>query len=128
MLTMRRKIESQQNFWNAQHQKRGTVGLEGKDFISKPNNTAVEYAAYLPKNARILELGCANGRDARWLAELGHHIVAVDFAQVALDQMMQIAQQQKVSTNIFPLLHDFSSGNLPSLPLESFDGFYARSS
>lgn len=125
---MARLPESQKLFWDAQHQKRGTIGEEGNSHANVPNASARAFLTYLPNKARILELGCANGRDARWFAAQGHQVVAVDFSPVALAQMMQIAKDQRVDKSIYPLEHDFSTGMLPIMPVNTFDAFYSRSS
>ena len=45
---------------------------------------AREIATRLAASARILELGCGNGRDAAFFAGRGHHVSAVDFSEVAI--------------------------------------------
>jgi SAM-dependent methyltransferase len=37
--------------------------------------------------ARVLDVGCGNGRNGRWLAERGSDVVGVDLARAVLDQV-----------------------------------------
>ncbi|GAB4086009.1 class I SAM-dependent methyltransferase [Myceligenerans cantabricum] len=37
--------------------------------------------------ARVLDVGCGNGRNGRWLAERGAHVVGVDLAAAVLDEV-----------------------------------------
>ncbi|HII41049.1 MAG TPA: class I SAM-dependent methyltransferase [Thermoplasmata archaeon] len=48
---------------------------------SEPWPEVLSFATTLPSNARIVDVGCGNGRHARTLAAEGHPIVAVDFAR-----------------------------------------------
>lgn len=36
------------------------------------------FCAYLPKGAAVLDAGAGEGHDARWLAEQGYHVTAID--------------------------------------------------
>ncbi len=117
----------QQFFWDKQHKDRGIQGHEGNDLKFTPNSLAVELQNILPPSSNILEIGCANGRDARFFAMHGHTVVGIDISKVALTQMMNLAKQQGCDTHITPIHHDISQG-LPTLRALSFDCFYARSS
>ena len=48
---------------------------------AEPWPEVLSFAASLPAEARIVDVGCGNGRHARSLAAAGHRIVAVDFAR-----------------------------------------------
>ncbi len=93
-----------------------------------PNQTALEFCQYLPLKATVLEVGCANGRDARHFASQGHQVFGVDFSAIALDQMMQIAIAQDLYEQIVPIQHDYSDGSVPLDGYQILHGFYARSS
>lgn len=51
---------------------------------SLPSALAREWAAELAAGSRILELGCGLGADARYFAEHGHHVLAVDYSRPAI--------------------------------------------
>jgi len=48
---------------------------------AEPWPEVLSFATTLPVGARIVDVGCGNGRHARTLAAAGHSIVAVDFAR-----------------------------------------------
>jgi len=48
---------------------------------AEPWPEVLSFAAGLPGDARIADVGCGNGRHARSLAAEGHPVVAVDFAR-----------------------------------------------
>jgi len=88
--------------------------------------SAITFERYLSPGSTILEVGCANGRDARYWARRGHNVLAADFSQVALTQMMDLAQNQALDHKITPIHHDVSDGMLPDIDTP-FNAFYARS-
>jgi SAM-dependent methyltransferase len=77
-------------------------------------------------NARIAEVGSANGRDARYWAMRGYNVDCMDFSFVALEQLVEHAERQGIADKINPLLFDANSGKLPQ-EIGEIDGFYARS-
>ncbi|MEI8067513.1 MAG: methyltransferase domain-containing protein [Candidatus Shapirobacteria bacterium] len=121
-------IPNQMDLWDKQHMHRGRVGPEATSLRDVPNDTAILFTNYLSVNpSNILEIGCANGRDARYWASLGHTIFCVDFSQVALDQLDSIAQEQGVRDLLRPILHDINTGKLPETGDCPLHGFYSRS-
>lgn len=66
---------------------------------------------------RALDLGCAKGDDAVWLAQQGWDVVAVDIAQAALDIATANAAERGVSDRISFARHDLAS----SFPNGRFD-------
>lgn len=48
-----------------------------------------------PTNA--LDLGCGEGRNALYLARAGFHVTAVDFADVALERLQNVAHDEDLS-------------------------------
>ena len=121
------RVPDQASLWDEQHGMRGTSGPEGDHLLYVPNQTAVTFASHLPQRAVILEIGCANGRDARYWASLGHRVFCADFSKVALEQLKAVGSRQKLMSNLHPLHHDISSGDLPHSVGCEVDGFYARS-
>lgn len=119
---------SQQQLWDMQHAQRGAEqGLEGDVLVNSPNNLAVILGGMLEPSSSIIEVGSANGRDARfWAKKYGHNVLALDFSQVALDQLSQLAKQQGLEELIVTGLFDANEDPLPSEP-DTQDAFYARS-
>jgi SAM-dependent methyltransferase len=123
-----RTIPNQVDLWNNQHMNRGTTGPEANVLRDKPNETAIIFTNYLNQNpSNILEIGCANGRDARYWASLGHTVVCADFSPVALDQLDRIAKEQGIRDSLKPILHDVNTGKLPETGDLPLHGFYSRS-
>ncbi|WP_192457757.1 class I SAM-dependent methyltransferase [Musicola keenii] len=73
----------------------------------QPNAFLVEQAArFLPPNRlRVLSLGEGEGRNATYLAELGHDVHAVDGSAVGLDKASQLAASRsvKITTQVCDL-------------------------
>jgi SAM-dependent methyltransferase len=55
--------------------------------MSPPSAWLVRFARLLPPAARVLDVACGEGRQARWLAARGHPVVAVDGDAEALAAM-----------------------------------------
>jgi SAM-dependent methyltransferase len=51
---------------------------------SAPSGLAVAAASQLPASSTVLDLGCGLGADARYLADQGHQVLAVDYSRPAL--------------------------------------------
>lgn len=122
-------IPDQTKLWNDQHLLRGSQGAEFDILKDTPNSSAIVFTKYLNQNpSTILEIGCANGRDARYWASLGHNVICADFSPIALDQLNQIAEIQGVKNYLRPILHDIRTGKLPDVGDTPIHGFYSRSS
>lgn len=119
-------IPDQASLWDRQHSRRGSTGPEATTLRDTPNHGAKLLASHLPNPATILEIGPGNGRDARFLASQGHRVICADISSVALEQLMQLAVEQGVSSFLTPVCHDVSTGELPT-DESVFDAFYARS-
>lgn len=114
--------------WDVQHAQRGSSGLEAHELRDAPSDSAVYFEQALHyRPSHILEIGCAHGRDARYWASQGHFVTCADFSPVALDQLNTLATAQSVRHLLVPILHDISSGELPTIGDEPLHGFFARS-
>lgn len=51
---------------------------------------------YEKKHARILDIGCGQGRDALFIARLGHSVVGVDMSPTGIAQMVADAEKEKL--------------------------------
>jgi len=124
---MKELISDQKEMWDAQHYQRGNDGEEGRSLRDVPNEAAIHLDARLARNSVILEIGSANGRDARFWAKKGHSVIATDFSKVALTQLEAIAKEQGVEHNIEAIEYDLNDGILPIKSPRFIDAFYARS-
>jgi tellurite methyltransferase len=58
-----------------------------------PNHDIVELAAALPPRARVLDLGCGEGRNAFYLAGRGHEVTATDLSEHGIAKLERLAAQ-----------------------------------
>lgn len=81
------------------------------------NTPIKEFAAYLPANARVLDIGCGTGKPmGSYLATYDFEITGIDFAE----KMIQIAQNQNIQ-NAQYFLADITNFETT----ERFDGIIA---
>ncbi len=91
------------------------------DYSSKNQNKVPaeleKFSGYFHKKARILDVGCAAGRDTKVLYDKGFNVVGVDFSTELL----------KIARNKYPDL-SFIKADIRKLSFsdESFDGIYAN--
>ena len=84
----------------------------------KPWPESKRFISTLPKDSRVLDLGCGNGRNSVFLARVGMRVIGIDFSQglikIALNKMEWREVSEKVS---------LMEGDIGSLPLfdESVD-------
>jgi SAM-dependent methyltransferase len=64
---------------------------------TRPNDFLVEVASRLPPGARVLSLGEGEGRNAVYLAGLGHQVSAVDASAVGLAKAQRLAAERGVT-------------------------------
>lgn len=65
-------------------------------------------AEYVPKNGKLLELGCGPGDYSLWLAEKGYEVAGVDIAPTAIEWVQEQAQERQLQI-------DFRVGNVLNL-------------
>lgn len=73
-------------FWWEQGYKNMEVSTMGY-----PNHDIVELSVGLPKNAKILDLGCGEGRNSLFLASQGHNVTAVDRSEAGIRKLESLA-------------------------------------
>lgn len=59
--------------------------------LEAPSRWLQEHARQLPRRGRVLDLACGSGRHARWLAEQGFPVLAVDRDALALAGLAGVA-------------------------------------
>lgn len=52
------------------------------------------FSNYAPPNGRVLDIGCGQGRDALFIARLGHRVVGVDIAPNGISDLMRAAKAE----------------------------------
>jgi ubiquinone/menaquinone biosynthesis C-methylase UbiE len=78
---------------------------------TRPWPEVTEFVARVPPSARVLDLGCGNGRHAVLLAEAGHDVVGLDFAPALLRLARERARKAGVAGRVA-----FVQGDLLALP------------
>lgn len=118
-----REPVDQRDLWEKQHEERAGEHQELED---TPNNFATECAKFIPENASVLEIGAANGKDARYFAkEKGCKVTAIDFSEVSSDHLREASVKDNTSSKVYPVVAD--AKDLPVKKKEMFDIVYARS-
>lgn len=84
-----------------------------------PKNEGEKFCEMLPDHARVLDLGCGSGRDAKIFSGMGLEVIGIDFSP----QMIEIARQTSPQSKFYAM-------NLENLdfPPHSFQGVWANSS
>ena len=78
------------NFWDQQF-----AGSEFR-YGTAPNAYLTRQAHVLPPRARVLVPGDGEGRNSVWLAQQGHHVLAMDASAVGLDKARALAAERGV--------------------------------
>ena len=117
---MREEIEDEridpERFWEDRY-RAASPGSSGK-----PGSVLRRFTEALAPG-RALELGCAKGDDAVWLARLGWRVVAVDISSAALGYAADNAERHGVADRVTFEKHDLSRsfpGGLFDLVVASF--------
>jgi ubiquinone/menaquinone biosynthesis C-methylase UbiE len=92
--------------------------LYAKEF-AKPSDHIEEFLAMLPKNGKILDIGCGPGVDSGYMTSEGFAVIGIDLSK----EMLKLAKQK------FPQI-DFRQQDIRELdfPHNSFDGILASCS
>ena len=73
--------------------------INKKAFVfGKPSKEVVEIVRYLKKGARILDVGCGDGRYAIYLARLGFKVDAFDLSKNAINKLNSLKADLPIST------------------------------
>ncbi|MFH1412977.1 MAG: methyltransferase domain-containing protein [bacterium] len=68
-------------------------------FGKNPHSLVVDLTKHLLKNAKILDLGAGEGKNAIYLAKQGFDMVALDSSEVGIKKIKQLAQQLDLQIN-----------------------------
>ena len=75
------RVPDQIPVWDQKHSNQEHDVLKGV-----PGPFAEVFEPYLPRGAKILELGCGVGRDANFFTAKGHTVIATDGSEIAIRQ------------------------------------------
>lgn len=71
---------------------RGVCGAPFPEFLKF-------FDTYLLQQARVLDLGCGQGRDALFIARKGHHVVGVELSPTGVQQMLEDAKEEELAVD-----------------------------
>ena len=81
--------KSSSPFWEVLYANRDAV-----DTFGPPNPEILELVPTLPPGAKVLDLGCGEGRLALPLAEAGFQVVGVDVSEAGIAKLTRIAEDR----------------------------------
>jgi tellurite methyltransferase len=86
------KIFMTQPFWEEAYKDLATpVIREGE-----PSQEIREIASLLPRGAKVLDLGCGEGRNALFLAGCGFRVTAVDISKAGIHKLNTLAEERRL--------------------------------
>ncbi len=63
--------------------------------LGDPTNEFVAFFdQYEKQNADVLDVGCGQGRDALFIARIGHHVVGVDISSTGIAQLLEDTESE----------------------------------
>lgn len=86
---------------------------ETPDALGSPTAVIVDFFnRYERQNARVLDVGCGQGRDAVFLARRGHRVVGVDLASNGIRDLQAVAAKETLAIEgiIADITHFVPSG------------------
>jgi len=94
--------ENSRDWWEARYR-----DSEAFLYSKEPSEFLMEFSAHFPKGAKVLDLGCGEGRNAVALAKAGCVVDAYDFSEEALNRAQKLAESSQVSINFKKMDLDF---------------------
>ena len=62
----------------------------------KPNKLVVDSISLLPKNAKVLDLGCGEGKDSFFLAKNNFDVTAIGSSEEGIRKLEKFAEKEKL--------------------------------
>lgn len=75
--------------------------MEVSTFSKGPTVDVNEFYRIFPRNARVLDVGCGEGRNSVFMAKLGNMVDAFDISENGIEKAKKIAGQMDVQINYF---------------------------
>jgi tellurite methyltransferase len=96
LLTGKRRNGKAKSFWDGKYSRTGKYifGKEPAKFLTKNQH-------YIPQNAKILDVGMGEGRNAVYLARKGFNVSGVDISSVAIRKAKLLASEHGVAINTY---------------------------
>lgn len=128
-MTIQEMTTTTELFWNQIYTNHATQTPNEADPMLL---TAIDYFGDI-RNAKLLDLGCGDGRSSLFFAKHGANVTAIDISEVAIQNLSQFCQEQEIK-NITPVHcsafdivelgpFDFVFGNMILHHLEPFESF-----
>jgi 2-polyprenyl-3-methyl-5-hydroxy-6-metoxy-1,4-benzoquinol methylase len=68
---------------------------KSRDVCGPPFREFVAFFEHYHKtHAKVLDLGCGQGRDALFIARMGHYVLGVDISRTGISQMLEEAERE----------------------------------
>ncbi|SEB36720.1 Methyltransferase domain-containing protein [Paramicrobacterium humi] len=96
-------------YWDAHYQRTADA--------SSPSEGAKRFAQLLTPGSHVVEFGCGTGADARYLASLGHTVLAVDFSWVAIERAREAVEADDLNVE-FRVANLYDRRQMLSLAIE----------
>lgn len=97
-----------QGIWDEEYARNSTIPSSHR---SDPAHALVELFNDNQISANFaLDLGCGNGRNAFFLADMGMHVSAIDFSQTALGLLAETQSTRCVAGSVEAIKHDLLDG------------------
>lgn len=104
-------MEKKKPFWEESYKRPGKLDTFGG---GKPNEAVAKVARLLPSGAKILDMGCGEGRNALYLARLGFKTSAFDISPSGIEKLRQMAYEKNLEIKAsvwdmreYDFLHNF---------------------
>ena len=101
-------MQNREDYWSTFYS-----GIVDRDVLQPPSQFAAFAAQEIDKGSVVFEVGCGNGRDSLFFAELGFKVVALDKSQNAIEAT-QIGSKRRGLKNIECITGDVSSETFAS--------------
>jgi len=62
----------------------------------KPHNLTADSIQHLPSNAKVLDLGCGEGKDSFFLAKNNFNVTAIDVSEEGIKKLSEFAKKEKL--------------------------------
>ncbi len=91
-----RSLMSAIQFWDNMYRDLTAPTMFGN---GQPSASVAAAAGRLPRGARVLDVGCGDGRNVLYLASLGYHVTALDISPVAIAKVQQFAAERGLTVD-----------------------------
>lgn len=85
----------------------------------KPHKLVINSINYLPPNAKVLDLGCGEGKNSFYLAKKGFDVTCVDISKEGIKKLQNFAKKEKLKIKAY-----VSDAELYLNSCEEFDAIF----